>query len=49
MTKVGDYFREKYNKDGPAYLQGVLRTLGVLPKEDEEKIKDGLKNEVLEK
>lgn len=40
MTKVRDYFKEKYDKSGPAYLQGVLRTLDRLPPEDEEKVPD---------
>lgn len=42
-TKVSEYFNGRYDKTGPAYLQGVLRTLGALPKEDENilpKIKD---------
>lgn len=38
MNKVRDYFREKYDKKGPAYMQGVLRTLGQLPPEDEEAV-----------
>ena len=38
MNKVREYFKEKYDKNGPAYLQGVLRTLGRLPKEDEENV-----------
>lgn len=36
MTKIRDYFNAKYDKKGPAYLQGILRTLGKLPAEDEE-------------
>lgn len=36
MTKVRDYFSSKYDKRGPVYLQGILRTLGKLPPEDEE-------------
>ena len=40
MTKVGDYFKPKYNKRGPAYLQGVLRTIDKLPPEDEELVPD---------
>jgi hypothetical protein len=40
MTKVRDYFKDKYDKNGPAYLQGVLRTLGKMPHEDEESVPD---------
>lgn len=36
MNKVREYFKNKYDKSGPAYLQGVLRTIGKLPPEDEE-------------
>ncbi len=36
MTKVREYFNEKYDKNGPAYLQGVLRTIQKMPAEDEE-------------
>jgi hypothetical protein len=53
MTKVREYFNEKYDKNGPAYMQGVLRTIGKLPPEDEEQIKKDLpdrpEEEVLEK
>ena len=38
MNKVRDYFKEKYDKKSPAYLQGVLRTLRILPPEDEESV-----------
>lgn len=47
MTKVRDYFKEKYDKNGPAYLQGVLRTIGKLPPEDEDE--EAPKKEVVEK
>ena len=47
MTKVRDYFAAKYDKKGPAYLQGVLRTLRILPPEDEELVP--FKDQVLEK
>jgi hypothetical protein len=47
MTKVRDYFKSKYDKKGPAYLQGVLRTIGELPHEDEELVPEN--KEVLEK
>lgn len=40
MNAVREYFNAKYNKKGPAYLQGVLRTLGKLPPEDEELVPD---------
>ncbi len=46
MTKVRDYFKAKYDKKGPAYLQGILRTLGKLPPEDEELVPD---KEIIEK
>ena len=38
MTKVRDYFNKKYDRKGPTYLQGVLRTLRILPPEDEESV-----------
>ena len=47
MSKIRDYFREKYNKKGPAYVQGVLRTIDKLPPEDEELVPE--EKEVLEK
>jgi hypothetical protein len=40
MTKVREYFKEKYDKNGPAYLKGVLRTIQKLPPEDEETVPD---------
>lgn len=49
MTKVREYFKEKYNKEGPAYLQGVLRTINKLPPEDEESVPDTPEEEVIEK
>lgn len=49
MTKVRDYFKDKYDKNGPAYLQGVLRTINKLPLEDEEDIPGGITKEVVEK
>lgn len=49
MTRIRDYFKEKYDKHGPAYLQGVLRTIGKLPPEDEEIVPDTPKDEVVEK
>ena len=47
MTKVRDYFKSKYDKNGPAYLQGVLRTIDALPIEDQEA--ESLRKEVIEK
>jgi hypothetical protein len=47
MNKVRDYFKAKYDKTGPAYLQGVLRTINKLPAEDEESVPENKK--VLEK
>jgi len=47
MSKIKDYFKEKYNKNGPAYVQGVLRTIDKLPPEDEESVPE--EKEVLEK
>jgi hypothetical protein len=35
LTKVRDYFKEKYDKNGPAFLPGVLRTIDKMPPEDE--------------
>jgi hypothetical protein len=40
MNQVRDYFKKKYDKTGPAYLQGVLRTIDKLPEEDEETVPD---------
>lgn len=40
MNAIREYFNDKYNKKGPAYIQGVLRTLGKLPPEDEELVPD---------
>lgn len=48
MTQVRDYFKEKYDKNGPAYLQGVLRTIDKMPLEDEEAVPDHT-DEVVEK
>lgn len=48
MTQVREYFKEKYDKNGPAYMQGVLRTIDKLPPEDEEAVPDH-KDEVVEK
>jgi len=36
MNAVRDYFKKKYDRNGPAYLQGVLRTIDKLPPEHEE-------------
>lgn len=47
MNKVRDYFKAKYDKRGPSYLQGVLRTIGELPSEDEELVPE--RKSVLEK
>ena len=49
MTKIRDYFKKKYDKKGPAYLQGVLRTLDMLPPEDEEIVPEHKEGEVFEK
>lgn len=46
MTKIREYFNDKYDKNGPAYLKGVLRTIGKLPPEDEEGIKENLPDRV---
>jgi hypothetical protein len=35
---VREYFKSKYAKNAPEYLQGVLRTLGELPPEKEEEL-----------
>lgn len=36
MNSVREYFNKKYDKkNNPQYLQGVLRTLGLLPTQDE--------------
>ena len=48
MTKVREYFKNKYDKNGPAYLQGVLRTIEKLPPEDEEYIPVVKEGEVYE-
>lgn len=48
MTKVREYFSSKYNKEGPAYLQGVLRTIDKLPPEDEEDVPVFKEGEVYE-
>lgn len=40
MTKIRDYFKQKYDKNGPAYLQGVLRTIDKLSLEEENKKED---------
>lgn len=40
MNQVRAYFNEKYDKKGPAYMQGVLRTINKLPVEDEEAVPD---------
>jgi hypothetical protein len=38
-SAVRDYFNKKYDKkNSPQYLQGVLRTLNILPPEDEESV-----------
>lgn len=51
MTKVRDYFKDKYDKSGPAYMQGILRTIQKLPPEDEETVPDhdAPREEVIEK
>jgi hypothetical protein len=36
LSTVRDYFKDKYDKNGPAFLQGVLRTIDKLPPEHEE-------------
>ena len=49
MTNIRDFFKKKYDRNSPAYLQGVLRTLGVLPHEDEESVPTNKEGEVYEK
>ena len=48
-TQVREYFNEKYDKNGPAYMQGVLRTIGELPAEDEECVPEPGQEKVMEK
>lgn len=47
MTKVRDYFKEKYDKNGPAFLEGVLRTINKMPGEEKEELE--VEEEVVEK
>lgn len=51
MNAVREYFNKKYDKKGPAYMQGVLRTIDKLPPEDEETVPDhdAPREEVVEK
>jgi len=36
-SKVRDYFNKKYDKENsPAFLEGVLRTIGEVPREEDE-------------
>lgn len=48
MTAIRDYFKNKFDKNGPSYIQGVLRTIDKLPDEDKD-LEPLRKEEVLEK